>query len=61
MKNFCFLYLHISYMPQFFVRKSHLMLLELCLWVVIFKIGILNAQTHLTLTAHTEHIFLSQI
>ena len=34
------------------------MLLELCrLCVVIFKTGILNAQSHFTLTALPEHFF----
>jgi len=36
-KNFCFFYLHIDLIPQGFLRRSHVMLLELCLCVVIFK------------------------
>ena len=37
MKNFSFLYLHIGLIPQFFLRRSHVTLLELCLCVVIKK------------------------
>ena len=59
--NFCFLYLHMSLIPQFFVRKSHVMLLELCLCVVIFKTGILNAQYHITLTALPELFFVTPL
>ena len=33
------------------------MLLELCLCVVIFKTTILQAQSHITLTALPEHFF----
>jgi len=33
------------------------MFLELCFFVVIFKTGILNAQSHFTLAALPEHIF----
>src|SRR5215813_2594297 len=54
-KNFSFLYLHIGLVPQFFLRRSHVMLLELCLCVVIFKTCVLNAQSHFTLTALREH------
>jgi len=54
-KNFSFFYLHIGLIPQFFLRRSHVMLLELCRCVVIFKTRFFNAQSHLTLTALHEH------
>ena len=37
------------------------MLLELCLCVVIFKTGILNAQSHFTLMALPEHFFFTPL
>jgi len=56
-KNFSFLYLHIGLILQFFLRRSHVMLLELFLCVVIFKTSILNAKSHFTLMALPEHFF----
>jgi len=53
-KNFCFFYLHIGLSPQVFLRRSHLMLLEMYLCVVIFKMCFFNAQSHFTLTALLE-------
>ena len=60
-KNLSFLYLHIGLIPQFFLRRSHVMLLELCLCVVIFKTTILKAQSHFTLTALPEHFFVTPL
>ena len=37
------------------------MLLELCLCVVIFKTTILQAQSHITLTALPEHFFVTPL
>ena len=37
MQTFQFFYLHIGLIPQVFLGRSHVMLLELCLCVVIFK------------------------
>ena len=54
MQNFSFFYLHIGLIPQVFLRMSHMML-ELCLYVVIFKTCFFNAQSHFTLTALHEH------
>ena len=59
-KNVSFLYLHIGLIPQFFLRRSHVMLLELCLCVEIFKTSILKAKSHFTLMALPEH-FLSHL
>jgi len=56
-KNVSFLYLHIGFIPQFFLTRSHVMLLELRLCEVIFKTSILKAQSHFTLTAFPEHFF----
>jgi len=57
MQKFSFLYLHIGLIPQFFSRRSHVMLLELILCEVILKTSILNAKSHFTLTALPEHTF----
>jgi len=51
MKNFSFFYLHIGLIFQVFLRRSHVMLLELCLCVVIFKTFFL---TH-SPTSHLRH------
>ena len=53
----CFLYLPIVLVPRFFVRKSHVMLFQLCICVVIFETNILKAQTHFTFTALPELVF----
>ena len=61
MQKFQFLYLHIGLIPQFFLRRSHVMLLDLCLCVVNFKTTILKAQSHFTLTALPEHFFVTPL
>jgi hypothetical protein len=43
------------------LRRSHVMLLELCLCVVIFKATILKAQSHFPLTALPEHFFVTPL
>ena len=50
-KNFSFFYLHIGFIPQVFLRRLHVILLELCLCVVIFKTCFL---TH-SPTSHLRH------
>ena len=55
-KNVSLFSLHIGFSPQIFLRRSHLMLLEVCLCVVIFKTFFFKAQSHFTLTALHEHI-----
>ena len=59
-KNFSLFYLHIGLSSQVFLRRSHLMLLEVCLCMAIFKTCFFNAQSHFTLTALHEH-FLSPL
>ena len=54
--NFQFPLLHIGLIAQFFLRKLHAML-EMCLWVVIFKINILKAKSHFRLKALPEYFF----
>ena len=68
MQKFQFFYLHIGLIPQVFLRRSHVMLLELCLCVVIFKTYFFKAQSlftvrHFTNTfcvtpvaLHTQHL-----
>ena len=62
-----FTYVHIGLIPQVFLRRSHVMLLEMCLCVVIFKTCFFNAQPHFTrnftntfcvtpLALHTRHL-----
>jgi hypothetical protein len=60
-KTFSFLYLHIGLIPQFFLRRSHVLLLELCLCVVIFKTCVFNAEPHFTRTALHEHVLIAEI
>ena len=45
----------LAWFHSFFLRRLHVMLLELCLCVVIFKTNVLKAQSHFTLTALPEH------